>query len=165
MLTLDDVWEQVVGEHDAEGDGGSTGLSVFPNLFKLLSVRFFSGGKACGVVNTTLHLRNGLNGSAVLHLSEPLVHVRCVDGCEFCCYLSSLSWFIILREKHTHTEPVLHIHITFCVGHPLRVQNILAFWSTSLVSLSLSLPSFSHCLSRPPTHTLQRTLSASCCCK
>lgn len=79
------------------------GESTFPNLSRLVFVFLFPpwrrgalGGKRhpWRLINTTLHLRNGLNEPAVLYLPEP-----CVGGCEFapvidklCPDLPSLEW-------------------------------------------------------------------------
>lgn len=90
------------------------GESTFPNLSRFL---FFSASleeRSAGgerrpwrLINTTLHLRNGLNEPAVLYLPEP-----CVGGCEFapvidklCPDLPSLEWSadVILQSFPIHS--------------------------------------------------------------
>lgn len=134
------------------------------------------GGKARspGCCKHYVTPKNGLNGSAVLHLSEPLVHVRCVGGCEFTAVTSSLCPDLSSSERRTHMRSrcfivssvlALATHCVFRTFWLFDRQRCCFFSIHLLFFFFLPLPSFSHCLSRPPTHTLKRTLGASCCCK
>lgn len=104
MMKIDDYHDD-----DRDDDGAGGGVDCFYEMkvcfqtslgffflvcFSLPSQEERSSGRKAGpwgVVNTTLHPRNGLNEPAMLHLSERCVYVHCVGGCGFTAVTSSLK--------------------------------------------------------------------------
>lgn len=112
----------------------------------------------------------------MLHLSEPCVHVHCVGGCEFtavtssfklCPDLPSLEWSAHIWSLY-FIFTVIFVIATRCAfrtfwlfdGQP-HCFTVLPLSPSLFICLRLSRLVFtsllsSHCLCRPPTHTLPK---------